>query len=88
MKNIPRIHDFGHPRRDSKNSEKYSVNLSISTAGSTKIQKNVFRILLKFRSVLAGFLAVVGHSWDLDQKRHGTRPFLINQTEIGTELQE
>ena len=63
------------------------MNLSISTAESssciclmtlygekTEIQKNVVRILLKFRSMLAGFLAVVGHSWDLDQKikRHKT----------------
>ena len=43
---------------------------------------------LKFRSTPAGFLAVVGHSWDLDQKRSGTRPVLISQTEIGTELQK
>ena len=54
----------------------------------TETQRNVFRILLKFRSTLAGFLAVVGHSWDLDQKRNGTRPVLINQTEIGAELQK
>ena len=31
--------------------------------------------------------AVVGHSWDLDQKRrNGTELTLLNQTEIGTEL--
>ena len=54
----------------------------------TETQKNVFRILLKFRSMLAGFLAVVGHSCDLDQKRNGTRHVLINQTEIGTKLQK
>ena len=52
----------------------------------TETQKNVFRILLKFRSMLAGFLAVVGHSWDLDQKRNGTRTVLINHTEIGTPI--
>ena len=56
--------------------------------GETETQKNVIRILLKFRSMLAGFLAVVGHAWDLDQKRNGTRTVLINQTEIGTELQK
>ena len=54
----------------------------------TETQKNVIRILLKFRSMLAGFLAVVVHSWDLDQKRYGTRPVLTNQMEIGTELQK
>ena len=77
------------------------MNLSISTAESsscqcmmtlygekTETQRSVFRILLKIRSTLAGFLAVVGHSWDLDQKRNGTRPVLINQMEIGTELQK
>ena len=40
----------------------------------TDTQKSVFRILLKLRSTLAGSLAVVGHSWDLDQKRNGTEP--------------
>ena len=40
------------------------------------IQKNVLRMLLKSRSMLADSLAVVGHSWDLDQKRHGTRHVL------------
>ena len=38
--------------------------------------------------MLAGFFAVVGHSWDLDQKRYGARLVLINQTESGTALQE
>ena len=51
-------------------------------------QKSVFRILLQLRSTLADSLAVVGLSWDLDQKRNGTEPILINQTEIGTELQK
>ena len=45
-------------------------------------------MLLKFQSMLAGSLAVVGHSWDLDQKRNGVEPILINQTEMGTELQK
>ena len=61
-----------------------SVNQNISTAESsscqclmtlheekTETQKSVIRIVLKFQSMLAGFLAVVGHSWDLDQKRNG-----------------
>ena len=33
----------------------------------TETQRNEVRILSKFRSTFAGFLAVVGHSWDLDQ---------------------
>ena len=33
-------------------------------------------------SKYASFVAVVGHSWDLDRKRNGTRPVLINQTEL------
>ena len=36
--------------------------------------------------MLADFLAVNGQSWDLDQKRNGTEPILINQMENGTKL--
>ena len=39
----------------------------------TEAQRSVFGILLKVRSTSAGFLAVVGHSWDLDQKRNGAK---------------
>ena len=60
MENIPRIHDVGHPRRDSKIDEKgYSVNLSIQRQNRLHVNdivwgengntENVFRILLKFR---------------------------------------
>ena len=39
LENVPRIHDVGHPRRDSKFSWKiYSVNLSSSTTGSSSCQ--------------------------------------------------
>ena len=87
MENIPRIHDVGLPRRDSKIDEKvYSVNLSIHVNdivwGENGNIENVFRILLKFRNMLACFFAVVGHSWDLDQRRNGARTVLMNQTEI------
>ena len=51
-------------------------------------QKGEFRILLKLRNMLAGSLAVVGHSWDLDQKRNCTGHNLTNQTEMRTELQK
>ena len=101
MENIARIHDVGHPRRDSKIDQKCTVeighfngriifmsmynDIAWEENGNTK---NVFRILLKFRSTLAGSLAVVGHSWDLNQKRNGARLVLINQTEIGIERQE
>ena len=99
VENIPRIHDAGHPRKDSKINERHTVSLSISTAKSSscqcsttlygeKMQRHNEAMLTKLRIVmLAGSLAVVGHSWDLDQKRNGTRPVQINQTEIGTELQ-
>ena len=51
------------------------------------MQKSVFRIQLRFRSTLAGSLAVIGHSWDLDQKRNGTELTLINPTDPGIEWQ-
>ena len=38
VENIPRIHDVGHPRRDSEIHDKLSVNLSISTTGSSSCQ--------------------------------------------------
>ena len=77
------------------------MNLSSSTTGSSscqctttlcgeiqQTQKSVFRILIQLRSMLTDSLAVVGLSWDLDQKRIGTEPILTNQMEIGTELQK
>ena len=53
----------------------------------TTLQKNVIRILLNLGSMLAGLIAVVGQSWDLDWKRLGARLLLTNQTESGTKLQ-
>ena len=50
-------------------------------------QKDVNAIHRQLRIMLANSLAVVGLSWGLDRKRNGTEPILINQTEIGTELQ-
>ena len=41
---------------------------------------------LQLRIMLADFRAVLGHSWDLDQKRNGTEPALTIQTESGTKL--
>ena len=35
--------------------------------------------------MLADSLAVVGHSWDLGQKRNGREPTLINRTDPGIE---
>ena len=64
-----------------------SMYNDIAWGDKKETQKSVFRILLKVRSTLAGSLAVVGHSWDLNQKRNDTGPILINQKEIGTELQ-
>ena len=48
--------------------------------------KNVKIINERLRFMLEDFLAVNGHSWDLDQKRNGTEPILINQMENGTKL--
>ena len=46
-----------------------------------------FKVLLtKFQSMLADFLAVVGHSWDLDQKRNGAELILMNLMEFGTKV--
>ena len=56
--------------------------------GEKETHKSVFRILLQMRSALTYSLAVVGLSWDLDQKRNDTGPIVINRTEIWTELQK
>ena len=101
VESIPRIQDVGYPRRDSKINGRFSsVNLSISSIESSSCQcfmtlhgkkrkyRKVFQNSIKVAKYARRFLAVVGHSWDLDQKRNGTGPTLINQTEIGTELQK
>ena len=77
----------------------FSVNLSSSTTGSSscqctatlygeneETQKGVNIIHRQLRIMLADSLAVVGHSWDLGQKRNDTEPTLINPTEPGTKL--
>ena len=51
-----------------------------------KMQRNVKIILVHLRIMLADFRAVIGHSWDLDQKRNGTELALINLMEFGTKL--
>ena len=40
--------------------------------GEQGTQKSVNIVHLQLRIMLADFRAVVGHSWDLDQKRNGT----------------
>ena len=50
------------------------------------MQRNVKIILVKLRIMLADFLAVIGHSWDLDQKRNGTELTLINLMEFELKL--
>ena len=47
---------------------------------------NILRILLRLRIMLADSCWDVGHFGDLDQRRNGAEPFLINQTETGTKL--
>ena len=102
MENIPRIHDVGHPRRDSTifmedihckleqfNNRIIFVSMHNDIVwGEKETRKNVFKIRLQLRNTLADSLSVVGLSWDLDQKRNGRGPILINQTEIGTEMQK
>ena len=51
-----------------------------------KIQRNVKVILTKLRSMLWDFLADIGHSRDLHQKRIGTELVLISLMEFGTKL--
>ena len=36
--------------------------------------------------MLSDFLAVIGHSWELDQKRNDTELILISLMEFGTKL--
>ena len=42
------------------------------------MKKHVKVMLTKLRIMLADFLEVIGHSWDLDQKRSGTELTLTN----------
>ena len=86
MENIPRVHNIWPPQTDSKKLRKIdSVNQSSSMAGSSscqctatlhgkqkEMQRHVKIILVQLRMMLADFLAVIGHSWDPDQKRNDT----------------
>ena len=49
------------------------------------MQRSVKVMLMKLRIMLADFLAVIGHSWDLDQKS-GPELSLTNLTVFGTQL--
>ena len=50
--------------------------------------KNVRRILLRLWIMLADSRSDVGHFWDVDQRRNGTEPILVNQVENGTKTAE
>ena len=50
------------------------------------MKRNVKVMFTKLRILVADFLAVIGHSWDLDKKRSGTELNLINLMEFGIEL--
>ena len=52
------------------------------------MQRIVKVILTKLRIMLSDFLAVIGHSWDLDQKRIGTELTLISLMEFGDKTAE
>ena len=53
-----------------------------------EMQKNVKRILVQLRIMLADFVAVIGQSWDLDQKRNRTELTLMNLMESGDQTAE
>ena len=48
--------------------------------------RNVKVILTQLRIMLADFLSVIDHSWDLDQKRNGAELVVISLMEFGTKL--
>ena len=50
------------------------------------MQRNVKIIPVKLRIMIADFLAVIGHSWDLDQRRNATELTLINLVEFEIKL--
>ena len=87
-----RIHDVGLAQDLMKDLqcglEQFNDRIIFMSMYSDIVWRDRKRQYSRMCSELAGFLAVVGHSWDLDQKRHGTRTVLINQTEIWTELQQ
>ena len=100
MVNIPRIHNIWPPRRENQEFMKNdSVIQSSAKARSSSCQcsttlfgekkkmwRNVKVILAQLRIMLADFLAVIDHSWDLDHKRNGTELVLLSLMEFGTKL--
>ena len=64
-----------------------SCQCSTTLYGEKKeMNKNIKVMVMKLRIIFAGFLAVIGHSWDLDQKRSGPELTLTNLMVIGTQL--
>ena len=100
VEQLPRIHCIGNSLKRNKHLwQKYSVNLSNSKTGSSscqcttilcgekkETQKNILRIMLRLRIMLADSCSDVGHVWCLDQRRIGTELTLINQMETGIRL--
>ena len=68
----------------------YSASLRSCQCATTfgwekkETQKDVNIIHAQLRIMFADFRAVIGHSWDLDQKWNGAKLILINQSESGT----
>ena len=99
--NIPRNHNVGPPREDSKSDERPTVwswavqrqdhlhvNVQRHCMGrKRKHRKGVNTIQKHLWIMLADSLAVVGLSWSLDQKRNGAEPTPTNPTDLGTEWQ-
>ena len=101
VENVPRIHDVGHPRRDSEIYGRCSVwtwavqrKTSSSCQCATTLngeqketQKDVNTIHRQLRIMLADSLAVIGLYWGLDQKKSGTELTLTDLTDHGINLQ-
>ena len=80
MENIPRNHNVGPPREDSKSNER------ITDGKRKETKKDVNIIHRQLRIMLANSLAVIGLSCGLDQKKNGTEPTLTNPTDHGIKL--
>ena len=94
--NIPRIHNIWPPRKiqefmkerkcdpeQFKKQDHLHVNVQRHCMGR---KRNWRKMYTKLRIMPADFLAVIGHSRDLDQKRSGTELTLTNLMVFGTKL--
>ena len=83
---LKHIQEFMNEQQCDPKAGSSSCQCSTTLCVEKKTQRNVKAILTKFRIMLADFFAVMGHSWDLDQKRNGTELIMIILVEFGTNL--